>query len=91
MEWVARRLGLEEYETAFRENEITWRAQPNLTAEGLKELGCLAVSTSRSTSGSPRPARNDRGDRYLAPLAMSNKTWNRIGFARLVRIDCSGG
>ena len=42
MEWVARRLGLEEYETAFRENEISWRAQPNLTAEGLKELGCLA-------------------------------------------------
>jgi chaperonin GroEL len=36
--WL-RRLGLEQYEPAFRENEIDEAVLPNLTAEDLKELG----------------------------------------------------
>jgi class 3 adenylate cyclase len=36
--WL-RRLGLEQYEAAFRDNEIDDRVLPSLTAEDLKELG----------------------------------------------------
>ena len=36
--WL-RRLGLEQYEAAFRENEIDDTVLPNLTAEDLKDLG----------------------------------------------------
>jgi hypothetical protein len=36
--WL-RSLGLERYETTFRENEIDDTVLPNLTAEDLKELG----------------------------------------------------
>ena len=36
--WL-RALGLEQYEAAFRENEISEKVLPNLTAEDLKDLG----------------------------------------------------
>ena len=36
--WL-RSLGLERYEAAFRENEITEKVLPSLTAEDLKEIG----------------------------------------------------
>ena len=36
--WL-RSLGLGQYETAFRENEITEKVLPSLTAEDLKEIG----------------------------------------------------
>ena len=36
--WL-RSLGLEEYETAFRDNKINERVLPNLTQEDLKEIG----------------------------------------------------
>jgi hypothetical protein len=44
-EWL-RGLGLEQYEAAFRENEITDKVLPNLTAEDLKELGVDVVGQS---------------------------------------------
>ena len=37
-DWL-RRLGLERYEQAFRENEIDWALLPKLTADDLKDLG----------------------------------------------------
>jgi hypothetical protein len=37
-DWL-RRLGLEQYEAAFRENEIDDTVLPSLTAEDLKDLG----------------------------------------------------
>jgi hypothetical protein len=37
------RLGLERYEAAFRENEISEKVLPSLTAEDLKELGVAAL------------------------------------------------
>jgi len=41
-------LGLERYEAAFRENEITEKVLPNLTAEDLKELGVNALGRRRT-------------------------------------------
>jgi SAM (Sterile alpha motif) domain-containing protein len=41
-DWL-RRLGLERYEAAFRENEIDETVLPNLTAEDLKDLGACAI------------------------------------------------
>ena len=40
--WL-RSLGLEQYEAAFRENEIDETVLPSLTAEDLKELGVAAL------------------------------------------------
>jgi hypothetical protein len=40
--WL-RSLGLERYEAAFRENEITEKVLPSLTAEDLKDLGVVIV------------------------------------------------
>jgi hypothetical protein len=45
-EWL-RRLGLERYEAAFRDNEIDWQILPNLTAEDLKEIGVAAIGHRR--------------------------------------------
>jgi class 3 adenylate cyclase len=44
--WL-RRLGLEEYETAFRENKIDATVLPKLTTEDLKDLGVVAVGDRR--------------------------------------------
>jgi class 3 adenylate cyclase len=44
--WL-RRLGLEQYEAAFRDNEIDDKVLPSLTAEDLKELGISAVGHRR--------------------------------------------
>ena len=44
--WL-RSLGLEEYETAFRNNKINERVLPSLTAEDLKELGVTALGDRR--------------------------------------------
>jgi hypothetical protein len=45
--WL-RSLGLEKYEPVFRENEITEKVLPNLTAEDLKELGVAALGHRRT-------------------------------------------
>ena len=44
--WL-RRLGLEQYEAAFRENEIDDTVLPSLTAEDLKDLGVGIVGHRR--------------------------------------------
>src|ERR1700758_4038715 len=44
--WL-RSLGLERYEAAFRENSITEKVLPRLTAEDLKELGVSTVGDRR--------------------------------------------
>ena len=44
--WL-RRLGLEQYEAAFRENGISEKVLPNLTAEDLKDLGVGMVGHRR--------------------------------------------
>ena len=45
-DWL-RRLGLEQYEVAFRENEIDDTVLPSLTAENLKDLGIGLVGHRR--------------------------------------------
>jgi hypothetical protein len=67
--WL-RSLGLENYEQAFRENEINEWVLPSLTAEDLKELGVGALDTAvhrranhtRRTSRRPRRAPPSDGD-----------------------------
>jgi SAM domain (Sterile alpha motif) len=44
--WL-RSLGLEKYEAAFRENAITEKLLPSLTAEDLKDLGVSIVGHRR--------------------------------------------
>ena len=46
-DWL-RSLGLERYEVAFRENEMTEKVLPSLTAEDLKELGVGIVGHRRT-------------------------------------------
>jgi hypothetical protein len=45
-DWL-RKLGLEQYEPAFRANEIDARILPSLTAEDLKDLGVGLVGHRR--------------------------------------------
>ena len=45
--WL-RSLGLEQYEAAFRENAITEKLLPSLTAEDLKDLGVSVVGHRRA-------------------------------------------
>jgi hypothetical protein len=45
-EWL-RKLGLERYAVAFRENAVTADILPDLTADDLKELGVAAVGHRR--------------------------------------------
>jgi hypothetical protein len=58
--WL-RGLGLEQYEVAFRENEISERVLPSLTAEDLKELGITALGHRRI------PIAALRGDTQASP------------------------
>ena len=46
-DWL-RKLGLEQYEAAFRENKIDDTVLPRLTAEDLKELGIRFVGDRRN-------------------------------------------
>jgi class 3 adenylate cyclase len=45
-DWLAK-LGLDQYETAFRENDVSVAMLPNLTAEDLKDLGITSVGHRR--------------------------------------------
>src|SRR5689334_1723612 len=45
-DWL-RQLGLERYDVAFRENDITAAVLPNLTADDLKDLGVTSVGHRR--------------------------------------------
>jgi hypothetical protein len=45
-DWL-RKLGLEQYEPAFRENEIDERVLPSMTAEDLRDLGITLVGHRR--------------------------------------------
>ena len=56
--WL-RSLGLGKYEAPFRENEITEKVLPNLTAEDLKELGVAALGHRRTLLDAIAALRND--------------------------------
>jgi class 3 adenylate cyclase len=60
--WL-RSLGLGKYEAAFRENEITEKVLPNLTAEDLKDLGVSIVGHRRTLLDAIAALRTDAGDK----------------------------
>ncbi|HUJ99216.1 MAG TPA: AAA family ATPase [Stellaceae bacterium] len=69
--WL-RGLGLDRYETAFRENEIDATVLPNLTAEDLKDLGVGIVGHRRKLLDAIAALRADAGatsDSAAAPSA----------------------
>ena len=45
-EWL-RGLGLEQYASAFVENEVDWQVLPKLTVDDLKDIGIVAVGHRR--------------------------------------------
>jgi SAM domain (Sterile alpha motif) len=59
-DWL-RSLGLERYQAAFRENEITEKVLPNLTAEDLKDLGVGIVGHRRTLLDALAALRADEG------------------------------
>jgi class 3 adenylate cyclase/predicted ATPase len=63
--WL-RSLGLEQYEAAFRENEIDNSVLPNLTAEDLKELGIAALGHRRKLLDAIAALRADDGTKALS-------------------------
>ena len=58
--WL-RSLGLEQYEAAFRENEINEKVLPRLTAEDLKDLGVVIVGHRRTLLDAIAALRTDVG------------------------------
>ena len=72
--WL-RSLGLERYETAFRENEIDERVLPNLTQEDLKEIGVGPVGHRRTILEAIAALRSDvSGKGPSAEALTSEKT-----------------
>ena len=73
-DWL-RTLGLEQYEAAFRENDVSAVVLPSLTAEDLKDLGVTSVGHRRQileaiaalhTDALARPIRSKPRDRWQA-------------------------
>src|SRR6516162_5220922 len=60
--WL-RRLGLEQYEATFRENEIDDTVLPSLTAEDLKDLGVGLVGHRRTLLDAIAALRGDRNEK----------------------------
>jgi hypothetical protein len=78
-DWL-RMLGLEQYEPAFRANEIDTRLLSSLTAEDLKDLGVSLVGHRRrlldaiAALGNPLPNPHLPG---LAPGSRGREGWGR--------------
>jgi hypothetical protein len=64
--WL-RRLGLEQYEAAFRENEIDDRVLPSLTAEDVKELGVRLVGHRRKLLDAIAKLRTEENAKAASP------------------------
>src|SRR5215471_21239274 len=72
--WL-RSLGLGKYEAVFRENEITEKVLPNLTAEDLKELGVAALGHRRTLLDAIAALRGDAtGETPSADTATASST-----------------
>src|SRR5260370_23188486 len=80
--WL-RRLGLEQYEAAFRKNEIDDAVLPSLTAEDLKDLGFSVIGHRRKLldalpalppeTGPPTPLSNPSPQTDDAPQARASR------------------
>jgi class 3 adenylate cyclase len=91
--WL-RSLGLEEYEAAFRDNEISERVLPNLTQEDLKEIGVGPVGHRRilleaiaalrnDASGKAPPSPEDRAERRQVTVMFSDLVGSTALSARM--------
>ncbi len=69
--WL-RSLSLEQYEAAFRENAITEKVLPNLTAEDLKDLGVGVVGHRRTLLDAIAFLRAEMTTKAPAPEAPSS-------------------
>jgi hypothetical protein len=76
--WL-RKLGLEHYEAAFRENKIDDTVLPSLTAEDLKDLGVGFVGHRRSCSTPSPPCALRRVHQRSCPTLL----WKPPSAARL--------
>ncbi|MBP2295733.1 adenylate/guanylate cyclase domain-containing protein [Azospirillum rugosum] len=87
--WL-RSLGLDQYEPAFRENEIDGDVLPKLTSEDLKDLGVLAVGHRRkilaaiAALGVPEPAASGRGGSPVANAIGAERRQLTVMFCDLV-------
>jgi class 3 adenylate cyclase len=87
--WL-RGLSLEQYEPAFRANEIDSRVLPNLTAEDLKDLGVSLVGHRRrlldaiAALGTEAPAASTAVSRGTPPLAEAERRQLTVMFCDLV-------
>jgi hypothetical protein len=70
--WL-RKLGLEQYEAAFRENAISDKVLPNLTAEDLKDLGVGMVGHRRMLLEAIAALRVDADAKTAPAVARSPK------------------
>jgi class 3 adenylate cyclase len=73
--WL-RRLGLDQYEAAFRENEIDETILPKLTAEDLKDLGVSIVGHRRKLLDAIAALRTDEGAK---PFSANDASTSRSG------------
>ncbi len=71
--WL-RRLGLEQYEAAFRENEIDDIVLPSLTAEDLKDLGVGFVGHRRKLLDAIAALRAKRAHQRHCPTLLWKPT-----------------
>src|ERR1700740_3414046 len=91
--WL-RSLGLGKYEATFRENEITEKVLPNLTAEDLKDLGVSIVGHRRTLLDPLAAVRTDTGGKALsandatAPSAPSTSPEDRAERRQVTVMFC---
>ena len=71
--WL-RSLGLEQYEAAFRDNAITEKLLPSLTAEDLKDLGVSVVGHRRALLNAIADLRSDRNAPEAPSAAFETRT-----------------
>ena len=71
--WL-RNLGLEQYEAAFRDNEINERVLPSLTQDDLKEIGVGPVGHRRLLLGAIAALRDGTGAAKPPPVDVATKS-----------------
>jgi class 3 adenylate cyclase len=71
--WL-RSLGLEQYEAAFRENEIDETVLPSLTHEILKELGVTAIGHRLKLLDAVAALRDDKGGKATSVAALTTSS-----------------
>jgi class 3 adenylate cyclase len=75
-DWL-RGLGLEQYEDAFRDNEIDWKVLPSLTADDLKEIGVVPVGHRRRLLDAIAALGQGAGPRETPPAPASGEAERR--------------